>query len=65
MNVKLSQVREGSIVVVYNTGNGYVRGTVIETLTDVKNGIPGIDYELDNGQGYWAYIDQIQSVVQY
>jgi len=60
--VKLEDIREGSVVIVrgaFGTGPEQ-RVKVEEVHEDVKNGRPGIDYE-----GSWAYLDQVQRVVQY
>lgn len=60
--VKLEDIRDGSIVIVRgNFGTGpEERVRVEEVHSDVKNGRPGIDYE-----GSWAYLSQVQRVVQY
>jgi len=39
--------------------------TVSEVCEDVKNGRPGIDYIKANGDGRWAYLDQVKQVVEY
>jgi len=60
--VKLNDIREGSVVIVrgaFGTGPEE-RVKVEEVHEDVKNGRPGIDYE-----GSWAYLSQVQRVVQY
>lgn len=60
--VKFDDLREGSVVIVRgNFGNGPEQRVKVEGLDrDIKNGIPGIDYE-----GSWAYLYQVQRVVQY
>jgi hypothetical protein len=60
--VKLNEIREGSVVIVRGAfGSGpEERVKVEEVHEDVKNGRPGIDYE-----GSWAYLSQVQRVVQY
>jgi hypothetical protein len=66
--VKLSDVREGSIVMVRgNFGSGFaVRARVDGVEADIKNGRPGIDYTAVGAQtGNWAYLSQVDSVVQY
>jgi hypothetical protein len=65
--VKLKDLREGSVVYVRtNFGTGpRVKATVVEVCEDVKNGLPGIDYETDDGDGSWAYLDQVQAVYKY
>jgi hypothetical protein len=60
--VQLKDIREGSVVIVrgaFGTGPEE-RVKVEEVHEDVKNGRPGIDYE-----GSWAYLSQVQRVVQY
>ena len=66
--IKLSQVREGSIVRVRGSfGNGApVRARVVGVEEDIKNGYPGIDYTvLADGEGYWAYLDQVIAVEKF
>lgn len=66
--IKLKDLREGSIVYVRtNFGTGpAVRATVVEVCEDVKNGRPGIDYEIEGqDHGSWAYLDQVQAVYKY
>jgi len=60
--VKLTDVREGSVVIVRgNFGSGpEERVTVTEVEADVKNGYPGICYDES-----WAYLSQVQRVVKY
>lgn len=60
--VKLSDIREGSVVIVrgaFGTGPAE-RVTVVEVEEDVKNGRPGICYDES-----WAYLTQVERVVQY
>lgn len=60
--VQLKDIREGSVVIVrgaFGTGPEE-RVRVEEVHSDIKNGRPGIDYE-----GSWAYLTQVQRVVQY
>jgi hypothetical protein len=61
-NVQLEDVREGSIVIVRgNFGSGPEERVKVEGVdSDIKNGIPGIDYD-----GHWAYMSQVQRVVKY
>ena len=61
-NVQLEDIRKGSVVIVRgNFGSGpEERVTVEDVHRDVKNGMPGIDYE-----GHWAYLSQVQRVVSY
>ena len=69
--VKLADIREGSIVVVRGGfGNDPPVRAVVECVeADIKNGRPGIDYRLERapktGSGSWAYLDQVDRVVQY
>jgi hypothetical protein len=60
--VKLSDVREGSIVIVRgNFGSGPEETVTVEYVdSDIKNGFPGIDYA-----GHWAYLSQVMRVVKY
>jgi len=60
--VMLSDIREGSIVRVRdNFGNGSPRTvTVLGVDEDIKNGLPGIDYD-----DSWAYLTQVDRVVKY
>jgi hypothetical protein len=63
----LKDVREGSIVLVcgdFGTGP-VVRATVTYTDNDIKNGWPGIEYKAADGDERWAYLTQVQRVVQY
>jgi hypothetical protein len=60
-------LKEGSTVEVRgNFGSGPKElVTVVGTDSDIKNGIPGIDYDTDSGLAHWAYINQIDRVVAY
>jgi len=60
--VMLSDIREGSIVRVRdNFGNGSPKTvTVLGVDEDIKNGLPGIDYD-----DSWAYLTQVDRVVKY
>ena len=60
--VKLKDIREGSVVIVRGAfGSGpEERVKVEEVHEDIKNGRPGIDYA-----GSWAYLSQVQRVVNY
>lgn len=66
--VKLKDLREGSIVMVRG-GFGSepaVKARVEAVERDIKNGMPGIDYTvMSNGDGHWAYLDQVDRVVTY
>jgi hypothetical protein len=65
--ITLEQVREGSTVLVRGSfGNAPARrATVTGVEADIKNGQPGIDYELTDGESYWAYLDQVEKVLTY
>jgi hypothetical protein len=62
MTVKFEDLREGSVVIVRGCfGTGPEERVKVEGLDrDIKNGLPGIDYA-----GSWAYLSQVQRVVQY
>jgi hypothetical protein len=61
-NVQLKDVREGSVVIVRcNFGSGPEERVTVEGVdSDIKNGMPGIDYD-----GHWAYLSQVVRVVKY
>ena len=65
--VKLSEIREGSIVMVRdNFGQGLLgKATVDNVEEDIKNGRAGIDYTDENGKKYWAYLNQVKEVIKY
>lgn len=60
--VRLKDIQVGSRVIVRdNFGLGRPREVIVlEVDEDIKNGIPGIDYE-----GSWAYLHQVERVVKY
>lgn len=60
--VKLTDIREGSVVIVRGDfGSGQPKRVVVESVdSDIKNGRPGIDYA-----GSWAYLTQVDRVVSY
>lgn len=60
--IRISDIREGSRVIVRdNFGNGRPREvTVLAVEDDIKNGMPGIDYD-----DSWAYLSQVDRVVKY
>lgn len=63
----LNEIRRGSKVMVRG-GFGNDPATLVtvsEVCEDVKNGRPGIDYIKANGDGRWAYLDQVKQVVEY
>lgn len=61
-NVKLKDIRIGGQVRV-ELGGKIVTGTVTDKSTDIKNGMAGITYDLDNGDEHWAYMCQVQKVL--
>jgi hypothetical protein len=60
--VTIEDIREGSVVIVRGAfGTGRPQEVVVEAVeADIKNGRPGIDYD-----GSWAYLTQVDRVVQY
>jgi hypothetical protein len=62
MAVKYADLKEGMRIQVMN-GAGLHTGTIVELERDIKNGLPGANYDLDNGEGYWCYVDQIKSIL--
>lgn len=68
MTVKLSDMQPGSIAIVkpaFGTEPA-VRVRVVDVCEDVKNGMPGIDYEvLSSKEQAWAYLDQVERVVKF
>jgi hypothetical protein len=67
-NVKLSDMREGSIVLVRGGfGNDpAVEATITAVCRDVKNGRAGVDYIVNATQEkHWAYLDQVKRVITY
>jgi hypothetical protein len=60
--IKLEDIREGSVVIVRgNFGTGAPQKVTVEVVEeDVKNGRPGICYD-----DSWAYLSQVDRVVQY
>lgn len=65
--ITLKNVRVGSVVLVRG-GFGQdpaVRARVVNVEQDIKNGQPGIDYDTMDGDGYWAYLDQVERVITY
>jgi hypothetical protein len=64
--MKLSDLNIGSVVKVADAwGSGPILvGTVIELDPDIKNGLPGISYELADGEGKWAYLDQVRAIIK-
>jgi len=67
MRIGINQVRAGSVVVLRpGFGADLPRQvTLIEVHADIKNGRPGVDYELAPGDGRWAYLEQVDQVVTY
>jgi hypothetical protein len=60
--IKISDIREGSVVVVRdNFGQGSPKTVTVSGVDDdIKNGRPGIEYNES-----WAYLTQVDRVVQY
>jgi hypothetical protein len=60
--VLLSEVREGSVVMVRGGfGTEPPKKVVVNSVDpDIKNGRAGIDYD-----DRWAYLDQVISVIKY
>lgn len=65
--VILDEIREGSVVIVKGGfGRELPKEVVVEEVhADIKNGRAGIDYKESDGNGRWAYLDQVQKVVAY
>lgn len=65
--IDFNNLKEGSLVVVrgdFGTG-GLATVTIKDLENDGKNGRAIIDYINEDGDRYWAYLDQIKSVVKY
>jgi len=60
--ITINDVREGSKVIVRGDfGMGLPHEVIVENVEqDIKNGQPGIDYDVA-----WAYLHQIDRVVEY
>ena len=60
--ITIEDIREGSVVIVRGAfGTGRPQEVIVEAVeADIKNGRPGIDYD-----GSWAYLTQVDRVVQY
>ena len=66
IQVQLSQIREGSAVMVqgdFGTAKPQIV-TVVAVCDDVKNGRPGIEYVTKDGDESWAYLTQVVLVVK-
>ena len=66
--ITLKDLRIGSTIVVRGSwGSGpAVRAKVIMLERDIKNGRAGVDYTVERtGDEHWAYLDQVERVVQY
>ena len=66
--IQLNQIREGSKVLVRgNFGRGVAQiGVVTEVAEDIKNGAPGISYDVPGTpNSSWAYLSQIDRVETY
>jgi hypothetical protein len=66
-DVRLSDLRIGSVVMVYNRDAGrQIKGTIDDLGRNGKNGMDAVGYTTEeDGEGYWAYIDQVKSIVTY
>ena len=62
MSIQYSDLRDGMRIEVLNGGELHV-GTIVELERNIKNGLPGANYDLDNGEGYWCYVDQIRRIL--
>lgn len=62
MTIKYSDLQNGMRIEVLNSGAVHI-GTIVELERDIKNGMPGANYDLDNGEGYWCYVDQIRRIL--
>jgi len=65
--ITVNQVRAGSVVML-RPGFGAApprQVTLTEVHEEIKNGRPGVDYELAPGDSRWAYLDQVDRVITY
>ncbi len=63
--IKLSDLKEGTEIVVKTWDGNKVRGVVEEVELDGKNGQPTIGYtRVSNGDGHWCYLDQVVRIVE-
>lgn len=66
--VKLKDIRVGSKVLVSSDfgAGSCVTGIVVDVMSDVKNGLPGIDYTIvGTTDDRWAYLHQVKKVVTF
>lgn len=65
--MNISQVEMGKKYYIQSSfGNGrLVVGTITEIDNDIKNGIPGVGYEDEDGEGFWAYDHQVKKAVDF
>lgn len=65
--IKLEDIRIGSKVMVRGGFGGCKPelATVISLEEDIKHGEPGIGYKTEDGELHWAYLNQIDKVVEY
>lgn len=66
--ITLKDIREGSIVMVRGDfGQGKPVRAVVEAVeSNIKNGMPGIDYVVGKSVvGNWAYLNQVDKVITY
>jgi len=66
--ILLNQINEGDTVKVrsgFGSGSTHI-GIVLGVYEDIKNGRPGIDYQLEGAEGdvfsHWCYLDQVEAV---
>ena len=63
--IKQLNYRVGSIIT-YRTFGGEIRRVTVESKEDdIKNGRPGFDGQVRDGEWCWGYDDQITSVVKF
>ena len=60
--MKLNDIKIGQKVNVRTWSGRIETGKIVGKDEDIKNGMPGIDYETDDGEGYWCYLSQIVKV---
>lgn len=65
--MQLEDISVGDVVEVMDAwGTGpLLVGTVVEIEEDIKNGEPGISYDLHDGHSKWAYLYQVKKVVKF
>ena len=58
-----NNIGPGSVVKVKTWENTVVIGTVDDVDYEGKNGMATFGYVMDNGEGRWAYFNQIADVI--